>query len=128
MLLWQTRCSRQTAEMQMHFVATVSHELRTPLTVIRGAGHNLLKGFVRDPARITQYAQLIVQHAEQLTQMIEQVLVLSSSGKGKAARPHDRVSLRDVLDQAVEATRAELERSGCRLELLTLTRAPMTTS
>jgi len=59
-----------------------------------------------------------VQHAEQLTQMIEQVLVLSGARKGMATRPHDRVCLREVLCQAAEATRAELERSGCKLELL----------
>jgi signal transduction histidine kinase len=42
-----------------------------------------------------------------------------------ATHPHDRVSLRDVLHQAVEATRAELERSGCKLELLLPADLPM---
>ena len=83
-LLRYTRRSRQLADAQMNFVANVSHELRTPLTVIRGAGHNLLRGVVQDPGQVEEYSRLIIQHADQLTAMVEQVLALAGAKKNQA--------------------------------------------
>jgi hypothetical protein len=76
-LVRQTRKSRQLAEQQMNFVAGVSHELRTPLTVIRGAAHNLQRGVVTERSQIEQYSGLIIQHSEQLGEMVEQVFALA---------------------------------------------------
>ncbi|MGO8675141.1 MAG: sensor histidine kinase [Limisphaerales bacterium] len=117
MLARQARRSRQVAEMQMNFVASVSHELRTPLTVIRSAGHNLLKGVVRDPDRVASYSRLIVEQADRLTGMIEQVLVFSRSQKGTGAAGIEKVSVPDIVRRAAESTVADVERSGCKLEL-----------
>ena len=86
-LVHHTRRSRQLAEAQMNFVATVSHELRTPLTVIRGAGHNLLRGVAHEPGQIEQYSRLIIQHAEQLTEMVEQILGLAGVKNGFGGDP-----------------------------------------
>ena len=115
MLVRWTRRARRLAEAQMRFVAGVSHELRTPLTVIRGAAHNLGRGIVRRPAQIEQYARLILQHADQLGGMIEQVLELASRREGTryVLKP---VELPEVLREAIAATGADAMAARCRVQ------------
>ena len=116
-LVFHTRRTRQLAESQMNFVATVTHELRTPLTVIRGTGHNLLRGIAHQPHQIEQYSRLILQHAEQLTEMVEQVLLLASGGKGPFGALRKPVALAEVLRDAVAATSQEARDAGCEVQL-----------
>ncbi len=112
-----TRRSRRLAEAQMNFVAGVSHELRTPLTVIRGAGHNLLHGVAHQPEQIEQYSRLIIQHAEQLAQMVEQVLELAGARKNSSVALQEPVSIAEILREAVAATVHETEPVGCGVHL-----------
>ena len=116
-LVIQTRRSRQLAEAQMNFVANVSHELRTPLTVIRGAAHNIKRGVVHERAQLEQYAGLIIQHTEHLTEMIEQLLELAGARKNRAALARNPIDLAKVLQDAVAATKGDAEIADCVLEL-----------
>jgi signal transduction histidine kinase len=116
-LVRYTRRSRLLAETRMNFVANVSHELRTPLTVIRGAAHNLQRGVVHDPKRIEQYSRLIIQHAEQLTHMIEEVLELASATKGHLDALRQPVALSEMLTEAVAATASETQSARCEVQL-----------
>ena len=116
-LVIHTRRSRQLAEAQMNFVANVSHELRTPLTVIRGAAHNIKRGVVYERAQLEQYSGLIIQHTEQLTEMLEQLLELAGARKNQAALTRNRVDLAKVLREAIAATKRDVELAGCSVEL-----------
>ncbi len=116
-LVRYTRRTRRIAEMQIDFVAGVSHELRTPLAVIRAAGHNLLSGVVKDGKQAERYSRLIVQHADQLTEMIEQVLSFASLRPGRQAIQHQPLSIKDILDGSVEAASGDLQASGCAVDL-----------
>lgn len=113
MLALHTRRWRQLAETQMRFVATVSHELRTPLTVIRGAAHNLKRGIVNSPGQIEQYSQLIIEHADGLTEMVEQVLALAAARKHLPAVPRQQLAPADVLEEAIAATAHETKHARC---------------
>lgn len=116
-LVVHTRRSRALAEAQMNFVATVSHELRTPLTVIRGAGHNLLRGVVNERTQIEQYAKLIINHAEQLRELIEQTLALAGSERGCAALVRERVEIPRLLQEAIVAVAEETQTAQCEVHL-----------
>ena len=116
-LVVHTRRSRQLAEAQMNFVANVSHELRTPLTVIRGAAHNIKRGVVQERAQLEQYSGLIIQHAEQLTEMIEQLLELAGARKNQTALARKPVELAQVLQDVLAATKRDAEIAGCNVEL-----------
>ena len=113
-LLRYTLRSRRLAEMQLRFVAGVSHEMRTPLAVIRGAGQNLATGVVWDREHITQYAQMIVKHADQLGETIEQVLTFAATQK-RETHAAETVSVPGTLDDALEASRTDLQASGCEI-------------
>jgi signal transduction histidine kinase len=114
-LVHLTRRSRQLAEAQMNFVANVSHELRTPLTVIRGAGHNLLRGVAHGPEQVEKYSRLIIQHAEHLTEMVEQVLELAGVRKNSSVAMHDTVSIAEILHEAAAATKHDTDDAHCEL-------------
>jgi two-component system phosphate regulon sensor histidine kinase PhoR len=110
-----TRRSRMLAQSQMRFAANVSHELRTPLTVIRGAGHNLLCGVVADREKQQEYAKLIVQHAEDLSEMVEQILDLGKARNIRSAKALEEVDVGQVVTAAVAATQEETK--GNKLEV-----------
>jgi signal transduction histidine kinase len=116
-LVVHTQRSRALAEAQMNFVATVSHELRTPLTVIRGAGHNLLRGVVKERAQIEQYAKLIIDHAEQLKELVEQTLALAGSDSGRAAQVRERVEIPRLLQDAIAAVAEDTQAARCEVHL-----------
>jgi two-component system phosphate regulon sensor histidine kinase PhoR len=117
LLLHHTRRARRLAEEKMNFVANVSHELYTPLTVIRGAAHNLQHGVVQEPRRIEKYAGLIIQHAEQLTEMIEQVLEVAGTKKNRFTVSQQPVSLAEVLNAAIHAAEHDTQAAGCEVQL-----------
>ena len=115
MLLRATRHSHNLAEERMRFVANVTHELRTPLTVIRGAAHNLKRGIVKDPGAIGRYSGLILEHAEALGSMVEQVLDFSGGGKGPSDR--EPLEIAQVIRDAAMLVQQDPRFSGCRIEL-----------
>ncbi|MEY4488650.1 MAG: hypothetical protein RIQ79_1158, partial [Verrucomicrobiota bacterium] len=116
-LVLQARRSRRLAEARMNFVANVTHELRTPLTVIRGAAHNIRRGIVQDPARVEHYARLIDRHADQLAQMVEQVLEYARIGRmdGSAGDAAPLAS-ENLLREAITASGPDAEVAHCVIE------------
>jgi signal transduction histidine kinase len=116
-LMRYTGRARRLAAAQMRFVSTISHELRTPLTVIRGAGQNLSRGIVREPAQIEQYGRFIIQHADSLSEMIGQMLEKASArNHATAAALSESVDVRDVLEKAIAASLTETQAAGCKVE------------
>ena len=70
---------KKAENMRRDFVANVSHELRTPVTIIKGYAETLLDGtLVSDPARAIRFVEIISSHSERLTNLINDILTLSS--------------------------------------------------
>jgi two-component system phosphate regulon sensor histidine kinase PhoR len=70
---------KKAENMRRDFVANVSHELRTPVTIIKGYAETLLDGvIVSDPARAIRFVEIISSHSERLTNLINDILTLSS--------------------------------------------------
>ncbi|HVJ45789.1 MAG TPA: HAMP domain-containing sensor histidine kinase [Luteolibacter sp.] len=107
-LVRHSRKSRLLAEAQMAFVANVSHELRTPVTVIMGAAHNLKRGIVKSPEAVERYAGMITRHAEQLSEMVQEVLEFSAAKKGKTAYVMVPVDVLAILREALEEAKPEM--------------------
>jgi signal transduction histidine kinase len=109
--------AKRLAQMEFEFVAGVTHEFRTPLTVIRGAAHNLLSGVVTEPQQKERYARLIVQHAENLTELVEQVLGFAGARGGKAKITEQAVWVLDALNEGLEAAASEIEAARCEVDI-----------
>ncbi|MBK5274172.1 MAG: HAMP domain-containing protein [Desulfuromonadales bacterium] len=70
---------KRAENMRRDFVANVSHELRTPVTIIKGYAETLMDGALEsDPARAMRFVEIISSHSERLTNLINDILTLSS--------------------------------------------------
>ncbi|HKC51623.1 MAG TPA: ATP-binding protein [Myxococcota bacterium] len=77
---------RRLETVRRDFVANASHEIKTPLTAIRGFAETLLGAAL--PERETRsYLQIILNHSERLSRLVEDLLELSrlESGSHKLA-------------------------------------------
>ena len=86
------------------FVSTVTHELRTPLTSIRAFSEILHDNPTLDVAERTRFLGILVKESERLTRLINQVLDLAKLESGAAEWRNVTLDLRDVVDDAVNAT------------------------
>ncbi len=59
------------------FVANVSHELRTPLGAITGSVETLLDGALQDEKAAKEFLEIIHNNAQQLSELIDQLLDLA---------------------------------------------------
>ena len=90
---------RQMERMRSEFVANVSHELKTPITSIKGFAELLDSGVVQDHALVESYLRRIREESERMTNLIEDILRLSSleSGQSQEQRP-ELVDLREMAE------------------------------
>lgn len=111
-----TRRAQRLAAMQMEFVAGVSHELRTPLTVIHTAAYNLQGKLAGNPAQVERYGALIQGESARLKELVEQAMQFAGAQAGRVVQQFDPLSIEAAIDEAVEASRAAIEASGCVFE------------
>jgi two-component system phosphate regulon sensor histidine kinase PhoR len=70
---------KKVENMRRDFVANVSHELRTPVTIIKGYAETLLDGTLEsDPKSALRFVNIISNHSDRLTNLINDILTLSS--------------------------------------------------
>jgi Na+/proline symporter/signal transduction histidine kinase len=89
------------------FVSMVTHELRTPLTSIRSFSEILLDNPDLDESERGRYLRILVDEAERLTRLINQVLDLSKIESGRAEWRIAEVDLKSVVEDSV-ATATQL--------------------
>jgi len=105
----------QLARLQMDFVASVSHELRTPIAAILCAGENVKDGFARAREDLVEQGSIIVDQAEQLAELVDQVLLFAAT----TAKPRyalGPVQVSEIIAMALRNTAALLEKSGFTVE------------
>jgi signal transduction histidine kinase len=116
--------SFQYQELRKEFVANVSHELRTPLTVIKGFVETLLDGAWRDQNKSPEYLGTILRHADQLTNLVSDLLELSKlESQGLPAR-HTAVDLGQVVQRAYDLLLQATERKKQSMKLDVSPRLP----
>ncbi len=70
-----------------------------------------------DPKHVERYARAIIRHADDLAEMIENVLAAAGSGKRKPKAEETAVPVLETIDRAIDAASAEIEASGCEVDL-----------
>jgi two-component system phosphate regulon sensor histidine kinase PhoR len=107
---------RQLEAVRQEFVANVSHELRTPLSLIKSAAETLLDGGKDDAAALTRFLQIIDKHANRLTLLIDDLLMLSTLDSGNMRLNLQPVSLRAAVQEVVEDLKTRASTRGATLE------------
>ena len=100
------------------FISTVSHELRTPLTSIRGALGLLSAGLMGNvDAKAQNLLRIAVTNTDRLIRLINDILDIERMESGRATLHVRRVSLRDLVAQAIETMTAMADAAGVELVL-----------
>jgi two-component system phosphate regulon sensor histidine kinase PhoR len=103
----------QTDQIRKDFVANASHELRTPMAIINGYLENLLDDdMVDDPRMARRFLGVMRKHAERITRIVEDMLVISRLESGEAGalkiEPFRfRSCINDVLERLESVIRAQ---------------------
>jgi signal transduction histidine kinase/CheY-like chemotaxis protein len=117
-LVTREQAARRDAEvanrLKDDFLATVSHELRTPLTAILGWSHLLRQGRL-DAASSTRAMEAIERGAEAQSQLIEDLLDVSSIVAGRLLITRRLLPLTEPIHGALEAVRLQADQKGVQI-------------
>ena len=116
--------SRKRAEALLHeshrrkdeFLAMLAHELRNPLAPLRQAA-DIIRIAADDPRAVGQAREVLDRQVRQLTGIIGDLVDVSRITEKKIQLRREVVSVRSILDTAVETSRSLLEGMGHRLTL-----------
>lgn len=97
-------------------VSWVSHDLRTPLAGIRAVTEALEDGVVTDPVTVDRYHRTLRMESDRLAELVDDLFELSQIHAGCLALTVERVSLGDVVSDALAAADPDARRKGVRLE------------
>ncbi len=93
----------KTDGMQKELIANVSHDFKTPLTMIKGYASLIMEISGNNPEKRQKHAQIIVDEADRLTSLVNDVLDLSKIRSGIATLEMEPIDmseyLREILDR-----------------------------
>ncbi|MDO8541815.1 MAG: ATP-binding protein [Opitutaceae bacterium] len=107
---------RQLEAVRQEFVANVSHELRTPLSLIKSAAETLLDGGKNDPTVTSRFLDIIDKHANRLTLLIDDLLLLARLDSERVQLNLEPVSLRVAAQEALDDAAILARARGVTLE------------
>lgn len=97
-------------------IAWVSHDLRTPLAAIRAVTEALEDGIVSDPTTVARYHTTLRIEADRLSGLVDDLFELSRTQAGVLRLEYERVSLGDLVSDALAGAAPVADAKGVRLE------------
>lgn len=93
---------REANRQQLRFVSDASHELRTPISVIQGYANMLDRWGKDDPEVLEESITAIKTEAENMKNLVEQLLFLARGINGKTELKAAEFSLNDMMKELLE--------------------------
>ncbi len=105
-------------EAKTTFISTVNHELRTPLTSIIGYIELVREEQEKNPdADISKYLEVLDRNAQILLHVVESILSMSKIDTNKAVKSVDKVSLNQVIDNAIFIMQPAIDKSEQKISM-----------
>jgi len=106
---------KRMQELKRDLVANVSHELRTPLTAIKG----FLEAFEDEDSREARshYLEIIKKHVDRLTNIVQDLLVLSELEDKKTKLDLEDVDLKALLQDVLRPFEEKAKKKGLSLKV-----------
>ena len=115
--LGEARLREQALEAsRRELIAWVSHDLRTPLAGIRAIAEALEDGIVEDPATVARYHATLGREVERLGALVDDLFELSRAQSGVLRLECQRVSLDELVADAIAGVRPVAEAKGVVVE------------
>jgi signal transduction histidine kinase len=108
---------RTALRRQREFAADASHELRTPLTVIRASVEHLRRNATKPVAEVGDALVDIDAEVQQLTTLVDDLLLLARSDSGAITLERVPLHLDDVAADAAAALAQPAADAGVRVEV-----------
>jgi signal transduction histidine kinase len=113
----QARAREQTLDAsRRELVAWVSHDLRTPLAGIRANVEALEDGVVEDPDTVARYYATLRREADRLAELVDDLFELSRAQSGVLELHMERVSLGDLVSDALAGASPVAAAKGVHLQ------------
>jgi signal transduction histidine kinase len=116
MIIAATLRGRRFSRLQMNFVANVSHELRTPLTGIISTAQNIADGLIDDKQKLSRYGNAIVSEAQQLSDLVEQILLFSATQQDRHRYHPQPVDVAEIIRFTVQNMSSLIQSAGIAVE------------
>ena len=112
-------------QQRARFIADVSHELRTPLTVLRAEAEVALRGSSKPEATYRAALATIVAQAAEMSELVEDLLFLARSEADEIRFDFRRVTVADVVSEAVQDASILARDRNLRISLDCITPGPV---
>lgn len=103
---------RRLETIRRDFVANVSHELKTPLTSIKGFVETLLEGALEDKVNSRQFLEIISKHTERLSNLINDLLELSSLESREVELQLEEFKIKALVDKVLLGFKSQLKKKS----------------
>ena len=103
---------KRLEKMKKDFVVNISHELRTPLTAIKGFLETLEESI---DEKNRQYVDILSRHTERLTNIVKDLLLLSSLEERGLGLEPEKVDLEELLNNILSIYRHAIKEKNLRL-------------
>ena len=110
---------RQLELVRRDFVANASHEIKTPVTAIKVATETLTEAAAHDPEAAQHFVGVIERQTDRLVALVEDLLSIArlEDDDDHTRTPPVALSVREVLDAAVDTCRGSIETQKATVEI-----------
>jgi two-component system phosphate regulon sensor histidine kinase PhoR len=114
-IAWQR--DRQLRQLKENFISNVSHELKTPLSLIRMFSEILVTGRIRSEDKKLEYYRIIHNQSDRMSRLINNLLDFANLSRGIEHKHFERTNIAQIITEALEAYRYEVQKDGFVLNL-----------
>lgn len=93
-------------------ISSISHDLKTPVTSIKGYVEGILDGVAQSPEKSKRYLLTIAAKAEQIDQMIDDLLLYAKLDLQEIPFNFEITDLEGYVEDCVQESQPEFEQSG----------------
>jgi signal transduction histidine kinase len=108
----------QLRQVKSDFLSNISHELRTPLSVVVGFVYLLLNQVIgKLTAEQQKVLETVYRNSEELLELIDNVLWMTSLNAGDANATLEKFDVRDVVTETMKRYEKAIREKGLRLDV-----------
>jgi two-component system sensor histidine kinase KdpD len=112
----QMEAERQSEKLKATLIDAIAHEFKTPLTSIKAASSMLAAKGDLTSQRVHELADIMDEESDRLERLVSEAIQMARIEGGKLHMNRRQIEVADVVQRAIEASRAALDGRDLRLE------------